>query len=395
MSIPTPHGRTAALLCLASAAFLSVTTEMVPVGLLPSIGDAFGVPESLAGLLVSLYAVMVAALAVPLTLATRRFSRKPLLLTTLAGYAVSNGLVAVAPVFAVVAAGRTLGGLTHALFFSILIGYTPRLVAGTHVGRALAIVAGGASTGLVLGVPLSTSLGNALGWRSPFMVLTAASLLTLALVAWKLPAVGDDPADDVTGSTGHGALIAVSSANALVFLGQFTLYTFISLVLLGSGVSQALIGPILLVCGACGLVGIWYAGRHLDRRPARTVVVIYAVLVGAIVALGFSWPAAVAVAIAAAIWNGAFGAVPSIFQNAALRTRAVSPDLAGAWTNATANVGIAGGAALGAGILNVAGLWLLPWVSAALIATSLLVMSLSHQLIGAKSDFGVRRRAPV
>src|SRR5262245_66503210 len=106
---------------------------------------------------------MVAALSVPLTVVTARFGRKPLLLATLVGYAASNALVAAAPTFAVVAVGRAIGGTTHALFFSLLIGYAPRLVSRAHVGRALALAGGGASAGLVLGVPLTTSLGTAIG----------------------------------------------------------------------------------------------------------------------------------------------------------------------------------------------------------------------------------------
>ena len=162
---------------------------MLPVGLLPGLGATFGVPNAATGLLVSLYAVMVAALAVPLTVATTRFARKPLLLTTLAGYAVSNALVAAAPAFAVVAVGRTVGGVTHALFFSLVIGYAPRLVSRAHVGRALALAGSGASAGLVLGVPLLTSLGTAAGWRVSFAVLAALSILTVTLVSRLLPAV--------------------------------------------------------------------------------------------------------------------------------------------------------------------------------------------------------------
>ncbi len=137
------HGlrsRLPGLLSLAMASCLAVTTEMLPVGLLPDIGATFSMPESVTGLLVTLYAMMVAALAVPLTVATTRFDRRPLLLATLLGYVVSNVLVAAAPTFAVVAAGRAVGGLTHALFFSLTIGYVPRLVARADVGRALAIV---------------------------------------------------------------------------------------------------------------------------------------------------------------------------------------------------------------------------------------------------------------
>src|ERR1700712_4568038 len=213
------------LLSLALASCLAVTTEMLPVGLLPSISESFRVADSLTGLLVSLYAVMVAGLAVPLTLATARFARKPLLLTTLLCYALSNLLVAVAPTFAVLAAGRAIGGVTHALFFSLCIGYVPRLIRGAQVGRALAIAAGGATAGFVLGVPLSTSLGTALGWRMSFGVLAVLSLLTLALVARFLPKVSNDAPDrPVETRSARGELVAVVASNALTFLGQFTLY---------------------------------------------------------------------------------------------------------------------------------------------------------------------------
>ena len=47
------------------------------------------------------------------------------------------------------------------------------------------------------------------------------------------------------------------------------------------------------------------------------------------------------------------------------------PELAGAWINSTANIGIAGGAAIGAGVLHVAGPSVLPWPGAVLIACGL------------------------
>jgi predicted MFS family arabinose efflux permease len=362
---------------------VAITTEMLPVGLLPEIGGAFSVAESITGLLVSLYAVMVAALAVPLTVATRRFARKPLLLATLAGYALSNALVAVAPVFAVVAVGRTLGGVTHALFFSLLIGYAPRLVSRAHVGRALALVSAGASAGLILGVPLSTSLGTAFGWRASFGVLAGVSVLMFAVVGKLLPSVDHEHTTSASETTGRRALAAVATSNTLTFLGQFTLYTFITLVLLESRVSPQWIGPILLIFGACGLIGLWYTGGQLDRSPRRTVVVVFALFIGGIVVLGSAWPASVPVIVAAAVWNGAFGAVPSVYQTFAVRTHAVSPELAGAWVNATANVGIAGGAAIGAGLLHSVGLWSLPWVSAVLVSLGLAVILLCRRVFPA------------
>ena len=367
------------LLSLGLASCLAVTTEMLPVGLLPGIGATFAVPDSVTGLLVSLYAVMVAALAVPLTVATSRFARKPLLLTTLLGYALSNALVAAAPEFAVVAVGRTVGGVTHALFFSLVIGYTPRLVSRADIGRALALVAGGASAGFVLGVPLSTSLGTAVGWRTAFAVLAALSILTFILVRWVLPSVNHEPASRDSDRARRGELAGVAASNMLSFLGQFTVYTFVSVLLLASGVSPAFVGPILLGCGACGLLGLWYVGRNVDRNPRRTAVVVLAVVIGAVVALGSTWPTLVAVIVATAVWSGAFGSVPSIYQACAVRTHAVSPELAGAWVNATANAGIAGGAAIGAGLLQAAGLWSLPWAGASFVGLGLVVVLLSRK----------------
>jgi len=364
---------------LGLASCLAVTTEMLPVGLLPDIGHTFAVSDSVTGLLVSLYAVMVATLAVPLTLATSRFARKPLLLATLLGYALSNVLVAAAPVFGVVAAGRTVGGVTHALFFSLIIGYVPRLVARADVGRALALVGGGASAGFVVGVPLSTTLGTAVGWRSSFAVLAVMAVLTVALVSRLLPGVAHEPTAHRPDRRGRRQLTAVSMSNMLTFLGQFTVYTFISVVLLASGVAPVFVGPILLVCGACGLLGLWYVGRDLDRNPRRTALLILATLIGALVVLGWAGSTLVAVVLAAAVWNAAFGGVPSIYQACAVRTHAVSPEMAGAWTNATANVGIAGGAAIGAGLLNTTGLWSLPWAGACLATLGTAVVVLSRK----------------
>jgi predicted MFS family arabinose efflux permease len=370
----------AGLSSLALASCLAVTTEMLPVGLLPHIGTSFHVDDSVTGLLVSLYAVMVAVLAVPLTLVTARMPRKPLLLTTVLCYAVSNALVAVAPTFAVLATGRAIGGITHALFFSLCIGYVPRLVSGSHVGKALAIAAGGATAGFIVGVPLSTSLGTAFGWRSSFGVLAGLSVLTLVLVARLLPPVGNGaaaPSARVRGA--RTALAAVVSSNAITFLGQFTLYTFVSLLFLAAGARPSLIGPLLLMCGVSGLAGLALAARTLDHRPRRTTAVTLTVVIAAVLAVGAGLPMLLPVIAAAAVWSGAFGGVPSIYQSSAVRTDAVSPEVAGAWVNATANVGIAGGAAIGAALLPRIGVGGLPWVSAALIGIGLLVSLLARR----------------
>jgi predicted MFS family arabinose efflux permease len=355
------------LVILALSAFASVTTEMVPVGLLPAIGKTFGTGASTTGLLVSLYALLVATLAVPLTLATKRVSAKRLLLVAMSCYAISNLISALSPSFAVLAAGRAIGGATHALFFSVFIGYAARLVPPARTGRALALASAGVSAGFILGVPLSTALGNAAGWRAAFAALAALAVVVVALIAVKLPDVRSRAEEHRPAPGRQRQMVAVIGSNTLAFLGHYTLYTYVTVLLLRSGTSPDTVGPVLLVFGVFGLIGLLAAGPQLDHRPRSSALVILAILGAGIAAAGASFPVLALVIIAGAIWNGAFGPAPSLFQTAAVRTRTTSPELAGAWINATCNIGIAAGAALGGVLLDGAGIRDVAWLAAALV----------------------------
>ena len=369
----------AGLIILALSVFAAVTTETAPVGLLPAIGHAFGVTESAAGLLVTLYAVLVAVLAVPLTLATRRVPGKRLLLVALSSYAASNVISAAAPDFAVLAAGRALGGVTHALFFSVFIGYSTRLVPPAQTGRALALASAGAPAGFVLGVPLATALGNAAGWRAAFAALAALMAVVFVLIAVLLPDVRP-PAQERRPASGRlRLLVPVVGSNALAFLGQYTLYTYVSVLLLRSGASSGLAGPVLLVFGVFGLIGVWAAGPRLDRHLRTSALVILALLGAGIAAAGAAVPGLVLVIVAGAVWNGAFGAVPSVFQTAAVRAQSTTPELAGAWINASANSGIAAGAALGGAVLAGAGIRAVAWLAAALVLLALALVAVARR----------------
>ena len=367
------------LIILSLSAFAAVTTEMVPVGLLPAIGHTFGVAESTTGLLVSLYAVLVAALAVPLTLATRRVPGKHLLLVAMSCYTVSNVISALAPSLAVLAVGRAVGGVTHALFFSVFIGYVTRLVPPALTGRAFALASAGVSAGFVLGVPLATALGNAAGWRAAFVALAALTAVVLAAIAVMLPDVRSQ-ADERRPAPGRRRQMAtVIGSNTLALIGHYMLYTYVSVLLLRSGASTSMVGPILLVFGVFGLIGVWSAGPRLDRHLRGSALLIPAALSVGIAGAGAAVPVLALVIVAGAVWNGAFGAVPTLYQTAAVRAQATSPELAGAWINASANAGIAAGAALGGVVLANAGIREVAWLAAAIVIIAIVMALLARR----------------
>lgn len=374
------------LLVLAVAVFAAVTTELLPVGLLPQISEAFGVSHGTAGLLVTAYAAMVAVFSVPLALVTRRLPRKPVLLVTVGGYGLSNVVAAAAPSFGVLAAGRILGGLTHALFFSVCIGYAARLVPPSQTGRAMALASVGVSAGLVLGVPLSTALGAAVGWRVAFASLSVLVVMVLVLAAVVLPPVAG-PGDEEAPHPGRRRdLGTVVAGNGLTYLGTYVLYTYVSVLLLDSGEASGWVGPTLLLFGLAGLVGLRTGAAQLDHRPRGSAILVPALMAASTAAVALSYPRLAAVIVTGMVWLAAFGPAASLYQSSSIRTRASSPETAGAWINASSNAGIGGGAALGAFVMAHAGLTGVAWTSALVVASSAVLALLARSAFPGRRD---------
>jgi predicted MFS family arabinose efflux permease len=330
------------------ATFVAITTEILPVGLLPQMSDSFRVSESTVGLVVTLYAVVVAILALPLTAITARLPRKALLLSSIGGYGLSSAIVAIAPNFAVLCVGRAIGGVAHALFFSVVAAYASRLVPRELVGRAIAIAFAGTSLGYVLGVPLATSIGAAIGWRAGFMALAAAALILVLITGTLLPPIRNDHGHSSDHIRWRGTgIIGVGCANLLVFVSEYTAYTYIAPILVRSGIPTSAIGACLLLFGAAGIVGLWSASRFVDHRPRAGAIATFIVLSIGLAAAAFVSGTPVLILIAATVWSAAFGAAPSYLMTAAIRTESGSPDSAGAIVNGSSNLGIAAGAALG------------------------------------------------
>jgi predicted MFS family arabinose efflux permease len=174
-------------------------------------------------------------------------------------------------------------------------------------------------------------------------------------------------------------MATVIGSNTLALMGHYMLYTYVSVLLLRSGASPSMVGPILLVFGVFGLIGVWSAGPRLDRHLRGSALLIPAALSVGIAGAGAAVPVLALVIVAGAVWNGAFGAVPTLYQTAAVRAQATSPELAGAWINASANAGIAAGAALGGVVLANAGIREVAWLAAAIVIIAIVMALLARR----------------
>jgi MFS transporter, DHA1 family, inner membrane transport protein len=363
------------LALLAACVFFAICTEMLPVGLLPEIGRGLGVSSSAAGILVSFYAVLVAVMSVPIAAVGERWPRRTVLAGLLGTYALSNVLFAAAPDYALAVVARTIGGLAHAGFFAVAVAAAVSLVDAPLAGRAVTVVMVGNALALVFGVPVGTVLGTAVGWRWAFVALAAASGVLALAVVQVLPAQPPARASartPVLAGIRRPAVVVMSTVITLLALGHFTLYTYVSPLLLHDGVARADVGTVLFGYGCGGLVGLAGAGLIVARRPGEALVADILLMALSLV-LAAAVASTIGIIAVVAVWGVAFGAFPTLTQTVMLRSAGDATDAATALVNATTNVGIAGGALLGSVLLGVVAVPELGWIGAGIVAASLVV----------------------
>ncbi|CAI0910460.1 Inner membrane transport protein ydhP [Serratia entomophila] len=147
------HFPLAALLALAMTGFICIATETLPAGLLPQIAPGLQVSPSLAGQMVTAYALGSLLAAIPLTLATQGWRRRNVLLLTIAGFLVFNSITAWSSSFTLTLLARFLAGASAGLAWSLLVGYARRMVTPQQQGKAMAVAMVGAPIALYRSVP--------------------------------------------------------------------------------------------------------------------------------------------------------------------------------------------------------------------------------------------------
>ncbi|MFC5181441.1 MFS transporter [Actinomadura harenae] len=313
-----PRSRTPgwpAVLAVTMGIFSIVTTEILPVGLLTSIGSGFTVSDGTAGLMMTMPGYLAAVAAPVLTVATARLDRRLMLCACMLLLAVANVLAATAPAFWAMLLSRVLVGVVIGGFWSIAAGLADRLVAPSQVRRATAVIFSSVPLGSVFGVPLGTLIGDAAGWRTSFAVMAALSLTVLLALAVVLPPL---PAGRATRLTVlRGALRSGGTWRALVFtvlivLAHFGAYTYVTPFL--KQVTHAPPTAFLLVYGVAGVAGNFLGGLTVARRPVLTSAAAATLIASATLALPTFGDDTVGAAVLLTLWGIGYGAVPVCSQ---------------------------------------------------------------------------------
>lgn len=376
-----PAAPGASLAMLACAAFVYVTSETLPIGLLPQISSGLSVSDGQVGLLLTGYAIVAGATAIPFTAWTTHARRDRLVYAVMGLFVLSQVGSALAPAYGWLIAARVVCALGHGVFWAVIAPIAARLVPSGNTGRATATVFVGNSLAIVAGVPLGTLLGQAVGWRVAFGVLSvlgAAVLVGLRRVLPELP--GAESAGFSTALFRRLAtprLLALYAVTGLLVIGHFAAYTYLApLAEAHGGITGAGYGALLLGYGAAGLAATVGLGRLVDRRPRLSFAVPMATLAVATAVLGHSGTVALTIVVVLA-WGGAFVCLPVMLQSAVLRV-AADPDVASAVYVVAFQIGIGGGAALGGALVD-AGSTDLTTVVASLATLVALVIGLARR----------------
>lgn len=365
-----------AVVSMALCVSVLIASEFMPVSLLSPIASDLGITEGQTGQAISisgLFAVLTSLFVADLT---RRINRK-LVVTGFTMILIISGLmVASAPTYPVLMAGRALLGVAIGGFWSMSTSIVMRLVPEQDVPKGLAMLNAGNAIAATIAAPLGSFLGAYVGWRGAFFLVIPLGLLALVWQWVSLPALPPRNRE----RTGVLTLLARPpvalgmASSLLLFMGQFALFTYLRPFLeTVTQVSVTVLSLNLLVMGLAGVAGTYLISRLLGPLLFSLLAAIPLIMAMIAVALIILGQVPIAVTALLITWGFFATAAPVGWGTWLSRTLREDAEAGGGLQVAVIQLAITLGATIG-GLLYDAVSWWSPFAfAAALLAGSSLM----------------------
>jgi DHA1 family inner membrane transport protein len=262
------------ILALAVGGFAIGTTEFATMSMLPLFAQGLGIDAPTAGHAISAYALGVVVGAPVITVLGARLPRRALLLMLMAMFTVFNGLTGLSPSYHWMLVFRFLSGLPHGAYFGVAALVASSLVPANRRTRAVGQMFLGLTCATIVGVPLASWLGQAVGWRWSFALVALLGIATMTAVYLFAP---NTPADANAsplrelGALRRSQVWVTLGIGAIGFGGLFAVYTYLADILLK--VTQMSLEAVPWVMGVFGVgmtLGNLVVPMLADRALMRT-----------------------------------------------------------------------------------------------------------------------------
>ncbi|GAB6259218.1 MULTISPECIES: MFS transporter [Peribacillus] len=374
---------------LAIVSFVVGMVELIIGGLLDIVANDLDVSLGQAGFLMTVFSLAF-ALAAPILLSvTQRVERKRLTLITLVIFLLGNVIAILSPYYSILLFGRIIAASSGSLLIALCLTMVPNIVTEQYRARAIGIVFMGVSASLVLGVPIGLMLGNAFGWRAPFIMISILTLVSMAGVFFFLERMAPKPSIPIRRQlrTLKNRKILFAQATSFVMLtGHLTLYGYLTPFLkMKLGLDGTWVSIVYLIFGIAAVVGGGIGGFLADRfgskRTIISVIIFFAVSMLSIPYTTFSLPLFLILMV---IWSMLSWAITPAMQSYLIELSPETSDIQQTLNNSAVHVGIAFGSFIGGIVIEQTSVEFNPTVGGVLVLISLgtaalSVMSYGHQ----------------
>lgn len=311
------------LIGLTFAVFVFNTSEFMPIGLLTDIATDLNISEARAGLLISVYAWVVAIMSLPLMIMVSKMELKQLLLSIIALFVVSHVASAFAEGYYTLMLSRIGVACSHAIFWSIAPPLAVRTVPDGKRALGLSTIATGSSVAMVVGLPLGRVVGLYVGWRMTFLsiaIISALIFIFIAVVFPKLQSRGKFAFKQLPDLLHNRVLVGVFIMSVLFATAHYTGYSYIEPFL---GKVAALLPDVvtlvLIVFGASGMLGSISFSKYYMANRRRFMLVMTLGPALCLLLLQVAAASLLTVVVACIMWGAMATAFNIAFQDNTIR----------------------------------------------------------------------------